>query len=209
MCIMGDGGAGAIAAKQQQQADQARADANKRAADIQTGQANIDNAFSAFDDNYFNGISKKYLDYAQPQLDDQYDYAKKNLTYALARNGTTHSSIAGDEFGQLAKQYATNQTGINSNASDVANNLRSQVNSQKASVTNQLLNSADADAASASALAAAKTISATPSFSPLGNLFTNVAALAAQNKLASDSTPSYATGAKLFGGNSGIGYSVG
>lgn len=203
MCIFGSGNANKqIADQQAQQAAEARTDANTKAAALTTGKANIDQAFSGFDDNYFNGISQKYMDYAQPQLDDQYAQSKKNITYALARNGTTNSSIAGDEFGQLSKQYATNQTGISGTASDYASKARADVQSNKTDVTNQLFSSNDADAANTAALSAAKSLAVPTSFSPLGQLFTNVSAVAAQNKLASTGYPSSAGGAQLFSGGS-------
>lgn len=200
MCIFGgDGGSKALARQQQQQADEARADATARAGRIQTGNANIDQTFGQFNDDYFNKLSKSYLDYAQPQLDDQYTNAKKYITYALARNGTTHSSIAGDEFGDLAKQYATNETGLNSTAADYANRARADVAANKSSVIGQLNASGDADAATTAALSASRVLAAPPSFSPLSALFTNVSALAAQNKLASDSNPATSSGARLYG----------
>lgn len=218
MCIFGggDGGAKALAAQQQQQADQARADATAREARINTGKANIDQAFSGFGDDFFNTLSKNYLDYAQPQLEDQYTQAKKNITYALARGGNTHSSAAGDQFGQLAKQYSTNQTGISGTAADYANQARRDVAADKSDVTNQLVATGDADAANAAALSAAKSLAVPISFSPLGSLFSNVSALAAQSKLAADATiPGYGggvggtgAGARLYGASGPGSYTV-
>lgn len=198
-------------AAMQSQVDQQKADAQARADAITTGKQNIDNAFSGFDDNFFNQLSNNYQSYAKPQLDDQYDQAKKDITYALARKGTLNSSVAGDEFGQLAKQYATNQTSIAGTGADYANNARRSVAADKSDVTNQLISTGDPDAASASALSSAKVLGMPPSFSPLGNLFTNVSALAAQKKLASDgaSVGGYGNvGAQLFGGASPSSYGV-
>lgn len=203
MCIPGlfggDGGSKELARQQQREADQARADAERKAAALRTGMSSIDSAFSAFDDAYFDNLSKSYLDYAKPQLDNQYKDQSDNITYALARGGNLNSSVKGDLFGKLDKQYALNLTGINSNASDVANNARRAVQSNRNDVVNQLNATYDTDAARTSALAAAKTLAVPQSFSPLANLFTNVSALAAQNKLMSDSTGGN-MGARMFGG---------
>lgn len=195
-------------AAMQTQADQTKSDADARAAAIATGKQNIDSAFGGFNDDFFNGLAKNYTDYAQPQLDDQYTQAKKNITYALARNGTTNSSIAGDEFGTLAKQYATNETGVAGTGANYANSARQSVAADKNDVTNQLIQSGDADAANISALSAAKVLAVPPTFSPLGTLFTNVSAVAAQNKLASDSnlSPGSVAGARLFGASSPSSY---
>lgn len=214
MCFGGGGGSSQAAAAQaqatqqqnqilEQQAQQTQADADARQAAITQGQQNINNAFSQFDDNWFNQISQNYKNYAQPQLDDQYGVAKNNVTYSLARNGTTNSSMAGYQFGQLAKEYGINQDQIDSTADNYANNARANVNSQKQAVEDQLDSTANADQANTSALSAAASIGQQPTFSPLGNLFTNVSAAAAQAKLASQAYPYYGTGgAQLYGAGS-------
>jgi hypothetical protein len=206
MCIFGGGGGGdrALAAQQEKQAQEARQDADRKAAALRTGQSNIDQAFAGFDDNFFNGLSQSYMDYARPQLEDQYGQQQKNITYALARAGNLNSTVKGDQDAMLDKQYSLNLMGLNSNAGDVARSARQQIQSNKNDVTNQLNASYDSDAARTSAMAAAKTLAVPMSFSPLGNLFTNVSALAAQSKLASDSYGGD-SGATLFGRkNSGL-----
>lgn len=217
MCIFGgggDGGSKALAQQQQQQADkqeallqkqadQTRADADARAARIASGKQQIDQAFGGFDDGFFNQIKQSYIDYAQPQLDDQYADQKKNIIYALARKGTLNSSMSGDQMARLDKQYATNQTTIQGAGGDYANSARRDVIANKNDVTNQLISTGDDSAAGTAAFSTAKAIAAPPSFSPLGALFSNVSALAAQNKIASDSglNSGSSLGVTLFGKN--------
>lgn len=205
MCIFGsgDGGAKALAAQQQKQADEARADQTAKAASLKQGMGNIDNAFSGFNDDYFNNLAKQYTDYAQPQLDDQYNEQKKNLTYALARGSNLNSSVAGDQQALLDRQYAQNETGLQSTGMGYASQARKDVQANKNDVVSQLNASYDANAANTSALSAAKALAAPVQFSPLGQLFTNISAVAAQNKIASDATPSYGNyGTRLYGGGS-------
>lgn len=214
MCIFGGGNSGAkqLAAQQQQQADQARADTNRKNAALQTGMGNIDAAFQGFDDNYFNNLAKNYEDYAKPQLQDQYDQQKKNLIYALARKGNLNSTVAGDQQALLDQQNARNLTGIESTGMDYAAQARRDVQAARNDVTGQLNSSYDADAANTAAMAAAKSLAVPVSFSPLGNLFTNVSALAAQNKLATDAGPANSNnpsyGARLFGQRYSSSYGV-
>jgi hypothetical protein len=211
MCIFGggNGGAKALAAQQQQQATEARTDADTKAASLRTGMANINQAFGGFTDDYFNNLAKNYTDYATPQLQDQYDEAKKNIVYALARKGNLASSTYGDQLALLDRQNATAQTGIEGTASDYANQARRDVQSNKNDVISQLNSNYDADAANASALSSAKALAVPVSFSPLGNLFTNISAMAAQNKLASEGNPAATQyGAKLFGSSGGSSYAV-
>lgn len=214
MCFNIFGGGGGGAARQsekiaQQQADQAQADAAAKAEKLRTGMANIDNAFAPFDDTYFAGLAKNYTDYAMPQLQDQYDQAKKDITFALARKGNLNSTTAGDQYALLDRENALNTTNIYSTAQDYANQARSDVASNKSAVQSQLGSTYDADAANSDALERARVLTAPKGFSPLGQMFTNISALAAQSKLASDANPYNATyGAKSYntGSNS---YSVG
>jgi hypothetical protein len=206
MCISSGGGAArALQVQQQQQADEATADAQKKAASLQSGMANINDAFGGFDDNYFNNIATQYENYAQPQLQDQYDQAKKNIVYSLARKGNLNSSVAGDQYALLDKQNATDLTGIESAANSLANNARQTVQSNKQDVIGQLDSTYDADAANSAALSAAKSLAAPVSFSPLGTMFSNIAATAAQAKLASDPYSLYggSVGASLTPGSTG------
>lgn len=209
MCIFGGGGGASkdLARQQQQQADEARADQQRKSAALRTGMGNIDNAFAGFNDDYFAKLSQNYRDYAKPQLDDQYGEAKKNIVYSLARKGNLNSTVNGDQMALLDRQYANNETGLEGAASDVANSARRDVQSNKDAVIAQLNTSYDSDAATTEALARAKAVATPISFSPLGQLFTNVSAIAAQNKIAQDSNPAN-YGARLFGGNRN-GYGVG
>ncbi len=209
MCIFGGGGGARAAEKlQQQQADEATADAQKKANALQVGMGNINTAFSGFDDNYFSGLAKNYTDYAMPQLQDQYDLAKKDITYSLARKGDLASTTAGDQQALLDKQNARNIVGVEGAGADVANQARRDVQANKQDVISQLNTTYDAGSANDMALSAAKSLAVPKSFSPIGQLFTNVSALAAQSKLASDgSTPGVYpyggnTGAQIYGGGS-------
>lgn len=210
MCIFGGGGGASkdLARQQQQQADEARADQARKAASLKQGMGNIDNAFAGFNDDYFANLSKSYRDYAKPQLDDQYEEAKKNITYSLARKGNLNSTVAGDQMALLDRQYANNETSLEGTGMDYANAARRDVQSNKDSVISQLNTSFDSDAANTEALARAKALAAPVSFSPLGQLFTNVSAIAAQNKIASDSNPAN-YGARLFGNRTPGSYGVG
>jgi hypothetical protein len=216
MCFSfgGGGGAKALAAQQQKQADEARQDTERKAAALRKGSANIENAFSGFNDDYFSNLSKSYTDYAMPQLQEQYDEQKKNLIYALARKGNLNSSVYGDQLALLDKQNAANISQIEGTGADYANKARQGVQSARNNVTAQLNSTYDADATNAAAAQEARTLAAPVTFSPLQNLFSNVSALAAQTKLASGgdartSGGGTSFGARLFGSRDRAGSLVG
>ncbi len=216
MCIFGNPNKGVQAAADQQsaqvekqtafmekQAADTRADAEARDARIARGKGEIDSAFSSFNDDFFNQLSDNYVKYAQPQLNDQYEDAKRDITYSLARKSNTNSSVAGDLFSRLDKQKATNETQIRSTGADYATRARQNTFADKNDVVNQLISTGDDEAARTSAFSAQKVLAIPPTFSPLTGLFTNVSALAAQKKLASDATPTSGAdtiGARLFNG---------
>ena len=178
-----------LAQMQLQQSQQATQDAATKASALTAGMSNINNAFGGFNDDYFNNLAKNYTDYATPQLQDQYDLSKKNITYALARGGNLNSSVAGDQQALLDKENATNLEDIAGTAQDYANTARQNVQSQKQNVVSQLDASYDPDAANTEALSSAKSLAVPVSFSPLGNMFSDIAAAAAQNKLATTVYP--------------------
>src|SRR3546814_1150118 len=73
-------------------AEAARRDEEARQARIRAGMGQIDQTFSQFNDDYFDTRSKAYLDYATPQLEDQFAKAKEQLIFALSRGGNLNRS---------------------------------------------------------------------------------------------------------------------
>lgn len=190
MCIGSRGGGdnGAAATRAAEEARQARiADGMKRIGDV----------FSQFNDEYFGKRSQAYLDYATPQLDDQYTDAKKQVVYALDRKGQLNSSTGAETFAKLQKQYDTEGLAIKSRASDLATQARGDVERNRADVVAQLQGTADPTAAANAALARAGLLTAQPSFSPIANVFANLTALAAQTRLA-DEARNGTGGTRLF-----------
>lgn len=162
----GDGGA-AAASRAAEEARQSR---------INSGMNEISNAFSGFDDNFYNQRAKAYTDYANPQLEDQYAEAKKALVYALSRSGNLGSSVAADRNADLLKSYNANKQAIEQKGLSYANQLKSDVNSNRSNLVNELNNTANPSAVAQSAASQAGLLSSAPAFDALGQLFTNATA---------------------------------
>jgi hypothetical protein len=96
-----------------------------------------------FDDAFYNNYKQKVLDYYQPDEARQYDAAQRDLKYGLARAGTLQSSTAGDKQGELAYQDALQKANIVTNANTQEGNLKSQIQSNKQSLINQLYSTED------------------------------------------------------------------
>lgn len=136
---------------------------------IALGTKKIDNAFAGFDDNFYSNIAKSYTDYANPQLDTQYQQALKNLTYALARSGLSSSTAAGTEQANLDKQYDQYRTDVASEGQSEADRARSNNANTRNTLVDQLISTNDQAGAGAQAVSAAGMASKPPTFSPVGN----------------------------------------
>jgi len=66
----GDGGAADEARRQRAEAEQRE---RERQARISAGNAAINDTFSKFDDNFYSGRRNAYIDFATPQLQDEYE----------------------------------------------------------------------------------------------------------------------------------------
>lgn len=148
----------------------------ERQSKIAQGMTNINSAFSQFDQPFFDTREQAYLEFALPQLEDQYEKEKEQLVFALARNKRLNSNTRSDRLAELEKQYNIQRTKINDNALGFANKARADIENARANLVSQnasLQNpSAVADLASQRAVA----LSAAPQFDPLGNLFQNTTA---------------------------------
>jgi len=133
--------------------------------------------FSMFDDPNKAPIWQQqqdaYIDYANPQLQDQYADAQAKLAFSLNRQGVGRSSIAGDNYGDLERDYGLREQDVREQARDFGNQARSNIATQKQSLLNMLSASADPGATATAARSAIDAARAQPAFSPLGPLFQN------------------------------------
>ena len=90
-----------------------------------------------------NSYRQKVLDYYQPDEQRQYDAAQRDLKYSLARAGTLQSSTAADKQGELAYNDSLQKANIVSNANTQTGNLKSQIQSNKQALINQLYSTED------------------------------------------------------------------
>lgn len=186
LCKGGDGGAG-----------QARADEQARQEKIRSGTEQINSLFDGqFNDDFYGARKQSYLDYAMPQLKDQYDDATKQLIFSLDRAGLTDSSMRAEKLSELQKLYDTNTRAVADTGLNYENNARNNVESARSGLISQLNSTADVAGAINSANSRAAALSASDSYSPLGQLFATFTS-ALGSKMAADRT------AALTGGSTG------
>lgn len=187
------------------EAKQAREDEQKRQQAIRQGTAQINNTFSQFDNGFFDAQRQAAVDYATPQLEDQYAKAGRELTFSLARSGNLDSSTRGAKTADLQQLYDVNKQKVADDALAGATQARNAVEDARSGLIATLNATGDATGAANSALARSSALSQPAAYSPLGQLFTDFTAglgvQAAQERAAAASggayRPAYNTG--LFG----------
>jgi hypothetical protein len=183
------------------QAEQARADEQARQERIRQGTSQINDTFnSQFNDDFFGRRQQGYLDYATPQLQDQFGKAKEQLTYALARGGNTDSSLAAQKQAELQQAYDLNRQQVADQALSYGTQARNSVEDARSGLVQMLNASGDAQGAATAAITRAQALSQPQQYSPLGQLFgqftSGLGAQAAAEKSAyiSGTSPTYNTG---------------
>lgn len=186
-------------------AKQARADEQARQAKIRDGTSQVNSIFdSQFNDDFFGKRQQSYLDYATPQLNDQYGDARKQLTFALDRTGNLDSSVRAEREAALQKLYDTNRRSVADEALGYSTKAKSSVEDARAGLIQTLNATADTQGAVNGAINRSKVLSQEEAYSPLNQLFTSFTGTlgqqAAADKAAALSSSYGGTGgAGLFG----------
>lgn len=172
------GGSDAAAMRADQQEQQ-------RQNNIRQGTNTINQQFdSQFNDDFYSGRRQGFLDYANPQLDDQYADTRKQLTYWLDGRGLLDSSIRAQKEAELQKKYDLNKRSVTDQALEYENTSRNQVSDARSGLIRDLQATGDASGAQQAAVNRATALSAQPTFSPLASLFGDfTGALATQASL--------------------------
>lgn len=149
--------------------------------------SDINTKFGAFNDDWFKQKQNEYTGYYQPQLDDQYAKAQQETLYQLARQGINNSSAGAKVFGDLAKDYGSQQQAMQGQANNYVQQARSQIEQQRNALVNQATATADPQAAANAATHAVgnlQMVQPSGGYSPLVgmfNAFTGAASTAANN----------------------------
>jgi hypothetical protein len=141
---------------------------------ITQGQEGIDQAFTQFDPNYYDHYRTAYTGYYTPQVADQYGRARDQLVSALADRGTLESSVGAQSLADLDKRNTDQIAQIQSGAADAVNAKKASVDAAKTSLYNVNTSVADPTQISTQANANASTLVAPNSYTPLGNVFTDL-----------------------------------
>ena len=173
----GGGNAAALAAQQQKE----------RAAALATGKAAIDQQFAGFTPEFYNQRKQDYINFAMPQLGQQFRTQQNEAQYSLANKGQTRSSQAQALGRTLGQNLAQNQQTIANAGQAQANQLQQSVEGQRNNLYSVLSSSQDPSMAATAALGTAQGFSTPSAFVPIGQMFSDWT----QNNLAAKNTATY------------------
>lgn len=155
----------------------ARKDEQARQEKIRTGTERVNSIFDGqFNDDYYAKTQKSYLDYAEPQLEDQYAKTQKELTFALTRAGLLDSSARSDKVAELQKEYDLQKQNVADEALSFGTKAKTSVEDARSGLIATLNATGDAEGAANSALTRASVLSQPAAFSPLTSLFSDFTA---------------------------------
>jgi hypothetical protein len=130
-----------------------------------------------FGPDFYDKYDQSILDYYLPQEGAQYNDARSNLTYSLARAGTLNSSIAGTDIGKLANEDTINRATIASQADSQTAALRNTIQQEQQSALDQLYSTEDPSlAANTAGNMVASAQLTKPLLNPAGALFAPITA---------------------------------
>jgi len=155
-----------------------------------------------FSPEFYGNLRKSFIDYATPQLVDQYSDAKKELIYAMDRAGLTNSSANAVKQGELTKLYNTQKQDIVAQGNEYVKQTQGAVEDARQQLIQTLNATGDADAAARGAVARAQALSMPPKYSPLTQLFSDFTASLGQQ--AGLERASYYSGQPIARYNTGV-----
>jgi len=198
------GGGGSSGAAQEIRNEEA-----ERQERVRTGTKRIEDMFgSQFNDSYFDKQRDNYLNYAQPQLADQFKDAQKQLTFALDRRGALDSSSRANQEANLAKRQGILSTEIKDKANQFRTEAMGNVEGARSDLLNTLNATGNVEATVNSANARAKVLSQPVAYSPIAQAFVDITTglgqqAAAEKAFAYGAGPRPAVSTGLFGPRSG------
>lgn len=162
LCSSGDGGAGAMA-KQQAQQQKAVQDATNQ----------INQAFSGFNDAFYNENTQKQENALLPGFQQQEQQTSDQLGFNLVRKGQQNSSQAkklGESFGtEVGKQ----KQNIANQALQSTNQLKQNVNQQQQNLITEAGTANNPGSVAAQALGTASSFAAPSLLAPVAGVFNN------------------------------------
>ena len=136
-----------------------------------------------FDDSFYEQRADAYLDYANPQVEEQHRDAAEELAYGLAQGGVGQSSIAANRQAELSDAYEQAREQVARDAQGQADQAREAVSEERQRMSDMVASGQDPSRIRGELPGVADALRQDPDFDPVGHFFSDVTAgLAASNK---------------------------
>ena len=155
-------------------ADDARAEEEARQQRIRDSRSSIDTIFNTYDEDFYDRQRNAYLNYATPQVEDQFGDAMRELTFALSRSGKLDSALAARREAKAQKMKDQAMINVNKQADDLVYTMKGNMEKARGDLYDQASSLADVDAARTLAISNFDTTSKPPIYNPVTDLFVKV-----------------------------------
>ena len=165
------GGGGGGGGSQYESAAEAEA---RRQLKVDAGLEEIEKIFGQYDQDFYDKSSDAYLDYYEPQLEDQFKEGLKELQFALARGGRFGSSTEVNRKAKAAEELGFQKNELASGAIQAADASEKAVTAAKRDMTNLNQINANPDLAASLSQAQSGILNQPAKFDPLLDVFGNI-----------------------------------
>lgn len=131
--------------------------------------------FEGFQPEFFDQRAKDYVNFALPQVSDQYRTNRDAVNFGLANRGLQGSSVEGQANTRLERTAGQARQNVADTGIAQANELKKNVEESRQQDIAQLYQSANPAQGMQSAIANASQLRIPSTFAPLGDLFSNIA----------------------------------
>lgn len=131
--------------------------------------------FEGFQEPFYEKRAQDYVNFALPQLSQQYQQNRNQMLFGLANRGLGQSSVADTASSNLEREAGRGRQEIADTGIAQANQLRKDVENARQQSIAQLYQSADPAQALQGAVRAASGFQAPSTFAPITNMFSNLA----------------------------------
>lgn len=132
-----------IEAEKAAAAERAQQYSQGRTSRIEDTRKAINEQFAGFDDSFFNQLAQDYVNFYEPQLQEQFREANDQTRFQLSRQGLSNSSEAAEAFVKLNNQLKLSRANVANQARDVADNFRSTIDQRRNNLLTTSLSSAN------------------------------------------------------------------
>ena len=131
--------------------------------------------FEGFQPTFFQKRAQDYVNFALPEVAQQYRVNRDAINYGLTNRGLSQSSVADQARSRVERLSGQERQRVSDSGLEQANDLAKNLEAARQENLKQLYQSADPAQGLQNAIASASQVSRPSAFAPLGDLFSGLA----------------------------------